>query len=250
MRPLVAITYAAGLARVPFALVEAAHLDGASSLQIVRQIILPVTRTHLLAASLLGFVAGVGNFGIPALLGLPVGFITLPTLIYREIASFGRGGIEDAALVSLIIAIMAGTAVAASAWLMARGTVRLEAGGSMEPFVGNGMATANDRSHVVDFPSGDRLSPDGLAVGHLSCPRLRGGSALGNRDPVAVHGSPLATIHGPARLRQFPGVCRRRGGVTCLSVDGTRLQSRSSFAAVPGSRSGVSSNCRSPFPGS
>ncbi len=140
--PLIAITYAAGLARVPFALVDAARLDGSSSLQIVRHIILPVTRTHLLAATLLGFVAGVGNFGIPALLGLPVGFITLPTLIYREIASFGRGGIEDAALVSLIIAFIAGTAVAASAWLVSRRTVRLDAGGSMEPFVDKGVTTA------------------------------------------------------------------------------------------------------------
>lgn len=118
--PLVAITMASGLVRVPRMLIEAAMLDGARPLSIVADVILPAVRLNILSAILLAFVAGVGNFGIPALLGLPVGIITLPTMVYRQLASFGRGGINDAALVSMLLAVIAGAAVLASAWLMSR----------------------------------------------------------------------------------------------------------------------------------
>ncbi|MEL6435806.1 MAG: iron ABC transporter permease [Pseudomonadota bacterium] len=136
--PLVAITIAVGLSRVPASLIEAAMLDGATSRTLITSIVLPVIRLHLLSAFLLCFVAGIGNFGIPALLGLPVGYITLPTLVFRELASFGQGGINNAAFVSLIIAAIAGTAVIASAWLMTRRDIRVDGGGTMEPFVPNG----------------------------------------------------------------------------------------------------------------
>ncbi len=133
--PLVAIILASGLVRVPNALVEAARLDGARPLAIVREVILPVIRLNILSAVLLAFVAGVGNFGIPALLGLPVGLTTLPTAVYRQLASFGRGGIHDAALISLLIALIAGIAVVASTWLTSRHTVRTDMERGLEPFV-------------------------------------------------------------------------------------------------------------------
>lgn len=133
--PLVAIVLASGLVRVPKALVEAAMLDGARPLAIVTQVILPVIRLNILSAVLLAFVAGVGNFGIPALLGLPVGVTTLPTTIYRQLASFGRGAINDAALISLLIALIAGIAVIASAWLTARNSVRTDVDRGIEPFI-------------------------------------------------------------------------------------------------------------------
>lgn len=133
--PLVAIVIASGLVRVPKALVEAAMLDGAGPLAIVTRVILPVIRLNILSAVLLAFVAGVGNFGIPALLGLPVGVTTLPTTVYRQLASFGRGAINDAALVSLLIALIAGIAVLASAWLTSRRTVRTDIERGIEPFI-------------------------------------------------------------------------------------------------------------------
>lgn len=133
--PLVAIIVATGLVRVPKALVEAAMMDGARPLAIVRDVLLPVVRLNILSALLLAFVAGVGNFGIPALLGLPVGITTLPTMVYRQLASFGRGAINDAALMSLLIALIAGAAVVASAWLMSRRDVRTDVDREMVPFI-------------------------------------------------------------------------------------------------------------------
>ena len=133
--PLVAIVLAAGLVRVPKALIEAAMLDGARPLAIIAQVILPVIRLNILSATLLAFVAGVGNFGIPALLGLPVGVTTLPTMVYRQLASFGRGAINEAALVSLLIAFIAGVAVIVSVWLTMRRSVRTDVERGIEPFI-------------------------------------------------------------------------------------------------------------------
>jgi iron(III) transport system permease protein len=111
--PLAAITLATGLRTIPASLIEAAQLDGALPPTILRKIVLPLLRPHLTMAALLVFVAGVGNFGIPALLGLPANYITLPTLIYRQFASFGPSGIADAAALSMSVALIAGTGVLA-----------------------------------------------------------------------------------------------------------------------------------------
>jgi iron(III) transport system permease protein len=111
--PLAAITIAVGLRAIPASLIEAAQLDGAQPPTILRKIILPLLRPHLVMAALLVFVAGVGNFGIPALLGLPANYITLPTLIYRQLTSFGPMGIADAAALSMVVALIAGAGVLA-----------------------------------------------------------------------------------------------------------------------------------------
>src|SRR5882672_5235350 len=111
--PLAAITLATGLRAIPGSLIEAAQLDGATPPTILRKIILPLLRPHLIMATLLVFVAGVGNFGIPALLGLPANYITLPTLIYRQLTSFGPTGIADAASLSMSVAVIAGAGVLA-----------------------------------------------------------------------------------------------------------------------------------------
>ncbi len=111
--PLAAITLATGLRAIPASLVETAQLDGATPFTILRKVVLPLLRPHVVMASLLVFVAGAGNFGIPALLGLPANFITLPTLIYRQLVSFGPAGIAEAAALSMSVAVIAGVGVLA-----------------------------------------------------------------------------------------------------------------------------------------
>lgn len=130
--PLVAITLATGLRAIPASLIEAAQLDGATPATILRRVVLPLLRPHLTVAALLAFVAGVGNFGIPALLGLP-NYLTLPTLIYRELTSFGPAGIADAAALSLVVALIAGAGVLAITAL-GRADARREVEAAMLPF--------------------------------------------------------------------------------------------------------------------
>ena len=131
--PLAAITLATGLRAIPASLIEAAQLDGATPLTILRKIVLPLLRPHLVMAALLVFVAGVGNFGIPALLGLPANYITLPTLIYRQLVSFGPTGIADAAALSMSVAVIAGAGVLAITAL-GRSEARRETEVAMTPF--------------------------------------------------------------------------------------------------------------------
>ena len=131
--PLAAITLATGLRAIPASLIESAQLDGATPLTILRKIVLPLLRQHLVMAALLVFVAGVGNFGIPALLGLPANYITLPTLIYRQLVSFGPTGIADAAALSMSVAVIAGAGVLAITAL-GRTDARRETEVAMTPF--------------------------------------------------------------------------------------------------------------------
>ena len=48
-------------------------------------IVLPLMTPPLVAGGALAFVSAIGNFGIPALLGIPAGYTVLPTLIYQRL---------------------------------------------------------------------------------------------------------------------------------------------------------------------
>jgi iron(III) transport system permease protein len=132
--PLVYVVMSAGLKRIPLAVIEAARVDGAQPLRIVTDHVMPLLRPHLMGAGLLAFVAGIGNFGIPALLGAPVNYLTLPVLIYRRLSSFGTGMLGDVAALGLLVAVIAIVCVAASQILTRRGDVLLEEDAPLQPF--------------------------------------------------------------------------------------------------------------------
>lgn len=140
--PLVYVIMSAGLKRIPIAVVEAARMDGSPPLRIVTDHLLPLLRPHLMSAGLLAFVAGIGNFGIPALLGAPVNYLTLPVLIYRRLSSFGTGILGDVAALGLLVAAIAIICVAASQILTRRGEVLLEEDTPLQPFWKLGRAGA------------------------------------------------------------------------------------------------------------
>ena len=105
--PIVFVTLRVGLARVPRDFVEAARAAGSGTARLLATVVLPLMRPYLVAAAALAFVSGIGNFGIPALLGLPVNYLTLPTLIYRQMSSFGPGVLPQMAGLSVLIAMLA-----------------------------------------------------------------------------------------------------------------------------------------------
>lgn len=131
--PLAFVTLRAALRRIPRELVEAAAIDGATRRRVVAAVILPLLRGPLVAAGLLCFVAALGNFGIPALLGLPANYLTLPTLIYRRLSSLGPSVIGDAAAISLLLIVLTGVGVLAARWLLrASDGHEVEAGGGLD----------------------------------------------------------------------------------------------------------------------
>jgi iron(III) transport system permease protein len=138
--PLVAITVWSGLRYVPRSVIEAAQVEGANPWQIVTKIVLPLLRGNLIAAALLAFVAGVGNFGIPALMGLPVNYLTLPTLIYRRLTSFGPSVLSDMAALALLVALIAGVGTLVGALLMRKAVGKVDIDNRMTPFAPLGRA--------------------------------------------------------------------------------------------------------------
>ncbi|PIO44401.1 ABC transporter permease [Phyllobacterium zundukense] len=126
--PIVFITLRAGLTRIPRDLVEAARSSGSTPLRVLLTIVLPMVRPYLVAATALAFVSGVGNFGIPALLGMPVNYLTLTTLIYQRIASFGPSVLPQVAALSVLIAMLALLGVTLQALALRRANHRFTAG--------------------------------------------------------------------------------------------------------------------------
>ncbi|NKN09787.1 ABC transporter permease [Rhizobium laguerreae] len=104
--PLIYLALQAGLMTLPRDGVEAARLSGASSLRVFRDIILPLSLPGIIAGAAISFVSCTGNFGIPAILGIPASIFTLPTLIFTKFSAFTSRTFGDVAVLSAIIAII------------------------------------------------------------------------------------------------------------------------------------------------
>lgn len=110
---LVFLTLRAGLLYLPRDLVEAARLGGAGPLKILTAVILPLARPAIFAGAAVSFVSSIGNFGVPALLGIPGRFPMLTTLIYQRLQGFGPQVLGEVASIAIILAILAALALAA-----------------------------------------------------------------------------------------------------------------------------------------
>ena len=115
--PLAFLVLRAALRSLPGEAVEAARICGAGGWRIARQIVLPLVAPAILAAFGLAFVSALGNFGIPAMLGIPARYQTLPTLIWQRLASFGPGMLPTVAALSVAVLGIAAAALAVQALL-------------------------------------------------------------------------------------------------------------------------------------
>ena len=104
--PLVYLALRASLMSLPRDGVEAARLSGASSLRVFRDIILPLSLPGVIAGAAISFVSCTGNFGIPAILGIPASIFTLPTLIFTKFSAFTSRTFGDVTVLSAIIAVI------------------------------------------------------------------------------------------------------------------------------------------------
>jgi iron(III) transport system permease protein len=125
----------AGLRGLPRDLVEAARLGGAGPGRVVRSVILPLAWPSLLAGAALAFVSSIGNFGIPALLGIPGRYPVLTTLIYQRLQGFGPRVLGEVAAIALILAALSAVGLIVRAVLARRAGGAAEgAGPRLEPF--------------------------------------------------------------------------------------------------------------------
>ena len=125
--PLVFLTLRAALRTLPQELIEAALAGGAPPRRVLRTIVLPLMTPPLLAGIALSFVSCLGNFGIPALLGIPGNYVVLPTLIYQRLAGLGPGVLSEVAVLSMLIGAIAVVGIAAQESLLRRRDFRISA---------------------------------------------------------------------------------------------------------------------------
>jgi iron(III) transport system permease protein len=104
---LVFLAVRAGLRNLPRDLIEAARLGGAGPFRVTRSVIAPLAVPSILAGAALAFVTSIGNFGIPAMLGIPGKYTVLTTLIYQRLQGFGPRVLGEVAALALILAALA-----------------------------------------------------------------------------------------------------------------------------------------------
>ncbi len=121
--PLVLLTLNAGLRNLPRELIEAAQASGASAWRVLRTVIVPLAAPSLIAGAALAFVSAIGNFGTPALLGIPGGYTVLTTLIYQKLAGFGPRILGEVADLSLLLGIIAASGFLVQRWCRRRRNV-------------------------------------------------------------------------------------------------------------------------------
>jgi len=119
--PLVFLTVRAGLLNLSPEVIEAARVCGASPRTILFRVILPLVLPSTVAGGALAFVSCIGNFGIPAFLGIPGDYLVLPTLIYRELSGFGPAAIPNALVLSAVVALLAALGMGVQRVVLKRG---------------------------------------------------------------------------------------------------------------------------------
>ncbi|WP_460273905.1 ABC transporter permease [Celeribacter sp. ULVN23_4] len=104
---IIFLTLRAGLRAIPQEVVEAARISGARGLRTWWQVIMPLTLPSLAAGTAITFVTALGNFGIPAMLGIPAGYVTLPTLVYQKLAGMGTTVLAEVSVLAMLIGAVA-----------------------------------------------------------------------------------------------------------------------------------------------
>ncbi len=110
--PMVYLIVKGALEKMNSSLEEAALMSGASKLRTLFNVTLPIMAPAIAGATLLVFSSQMANFGIPAILGMPRGYLVLTTKIYEAIHSFGdTNNFSFAAALSLQLVLVATTAL-------------------------------------------------------------------------------------------------------------------------------------------
>ncbi len=123
--PLAFLVLRAAFRQLPRELIEAARMTGSRPGRIAFTVVLPLLTPALVASMALTFVSALGNFGIPALLGIPISYFVLPTLIYRRLASFGPSLISEVGVLAVIVGLIGVSVILIQSLLARRVEARL-----------------------------------------------------------------------------------------------------------------------------
>lgn len=122
---IIFLTLRAGLRAIPQEVVEAARISGAKGLRTWWQVVMPLTLPSLAAGTAITFVTALGNFGIPAMLGIPAGYATLPTLVYQKLAGLGTSVLAEVSVLAMLIGAVAVIGILAQRFFQTRQRIHL-----------------------------------------------------------------------------------------------------------------------------
>jgi iron(III) transport system permease protein len=117
--PLPFLLIGAALRGMDPSLEESARVHGASTLGALRLVTLPLMLPAMLGSALLVFVQAMGLFSVPAVLGMPDGFMVAGTQIYRLLNNYPPR-VSEAAAWGLLLLIATAGLVSLQAWLLRR----------------------------------------------------------------------------------------------------------------------------------
>ena len=86
--PFTYLFVAGALRSMDPALEEGSNILGGGNLKTAFKITFPLIKPAIVGSSLLVFVLSIGQFGVPAVLGMPHGYLVLTTRIYQHVAGF------------------------------------------------------------------------------------------------------------------------------------------------------------------
>ena len=129
--PMVFLAVRAALRSLPADLIDAARAAGSRPMGALVRVILPLMLPAITAGAALAFVSAIGNFGVPALLGIPGRYPMLSTLIYQRLSGFGPGALPEVAALALILAGMAVIGIAAQMAILRRHAAAVDRVGVM-----------------------------------------------------------------------------------------------------------------------
>lgn len=136
--PVVYVIVAAALQSIPSDLELAARVGGAGTWTVLRTVAIPLLGPGLLSAFTLTAVANLADFGIASILGSPVRFETLATMVYRFMESGTVSNpLQVVSTVGTVLMLLGIGAVIADYVVSRRATSTVTGGGTMKLSLGS-----------------------------------------------------------------------------------------------------------------
>lgn len=135
--PFAFITISRAMEKMDPTLEEAARISGASPLQTLRDITLPLMAPSVLAGGLLVFISAASCFGIPSIVGMPGNIDVMTTRIVTYVYMGDSKGIRDATALAVALMLFANTLLFATSWFVGRKDYTTISGKSTRPNIVN-----------------------------------------------------------------------------------------------------------------
>lgn len=148
--PLVYVIVAAALRSIPADLELAARISGARNARVLRTVTLPLLGPAFLSAFTLTAVSNLADFGIPSILGSPVRFETLATMVYRMMESgIVANPLQVVSTIGTVLLVLGIVAVVADYIVAARAANTTHTGASMPLPLGRSRAAVSVIAWII-----------------------------------------------------------------------------------------------------